>query len=197
MDRSWAVFVGLLVYSLGAADRIAAQAPPPIRLEGRESVVRMKAFEPFLGFWQRIESPVGTALADSSGGCLFRRGSHGITVDWACLPPGDDDGETTRVFWHPTERSLIYRLYSVRFPQDLLFEGTIEFPSPLTLQQTYKGYYADGRILTYRETKTIEADGRMRGMTEQSVDGKWVQIFGGSIYRKAERQGGAPSWSRL
>jgi hypothetical protein len=181
------VFIGILLWNGALPVVTRGQEPPPIRLKGRESVVQLKAFEPFLGFWQRVESPVGTALPDSTGGCLFQRSSHGITIEWVCGPPGQKAGETTTVFWHPTEKRLIYRMYSIRFPQDLLFEGTITFPSSGTLQQVYQGFYADGRILTYRETKTIGSDGRMRGATEQLIDDKWTQIFGGSIYVRGDQ----------
>jgi hypothetical protein len=176
----------LLTVLLGSltSGSVAGQGPPPITLEGRESVEQMKRFEPFIGSWQRIESPTGTALPPPLGGCVFRRTSHGMTVDFACGPPGDSVAETTRIFWHPVDRTFVYRLYSVRYPSDLLFEGVCEFPAPNVLQQTYRGYYADGRILIYRETKTISG-GRMNAKSEQYKNGKWEQIFGGSVYRKA------------
>jgi hypothetical protein len=157
---------------------VQSQAPP-VSLEGRQSVEQMKKFEPFVGRWRRVEYPPGTPI--SAGACTFEPSNHGITMDYRCGPE-DDPGERTTIFWHPTDRKLVYRMYSVRFPTDLLFEGDVQFPETGTVQFVYRGYYGDGRILTYRDTKTIGADGRLTTVTEEFKLGQWTRIFPGSVY---------------
>jgi hypothetical protein len=177
------------LFAIGAmaADGVSAQNPPPILLEGRESVEQMKKFEPFLGTWTRVESPPGTPIPATTGGCSWTVANHGMSVDAACGPAGDP-AEATRIFWHPIERRFVFRLFSIRNPVDLLFDGEYDFPATGTMRRTYKGYYGDGRIHVYRETWTLEGRDRLQQKTEHFTKGEWTQIFGGSVYSKARSQ---------
>jgi hypothetical protein len=85
-----------------ASIRSHGQAPPPILLDGRESVAQMQQFKPFLGRWRRIESPPGTPIPATAGGCSWTPTNHGMTVDAAC-GPFDEPAEATRIFWHPID----------------------------------------------------------------------------------------------
>jgi hypothetical protein len=161
----------------------APTGPPPITLEGRESVVEMKRFDSFLGMWRRIESPPGTPIPATTGGCSWTVTNHGMSVDAACGPAGDP-AEATRIFWHPIERRFVFRLFSIRNPVDLLFDGEYDFPETGTMRRTYRGYYGDGRIHVYRETWSLDEDGRLLQRTEYFTKGEWTQIFGGSVYRR-------------
>jgi hypothetical protein len=181
--------IGALLFAAGAMAAVGASAqnPPPISLEGRESVEQMKKFEPFLGTWSRVESPPGTPIPLTAGGCSWTRTNHGMTVDAAC-GPFDEPAEATRIFWHPIDRRFVFRLFSVRNPVDLLFDGVYEFPDANTVRRTYRGYYGDGRIHVYRETWTLEAPERLQQKTEHFTKGDWTQIFGGSVYAKASSE---------
>jgi hypothetical protein len=173
----------LALLALLIPNTLRAQAPP-ISLDGRESVEQMRQFEPFFGAWKRVESPPGTPVS-VTGGCTFEKSNHGMTVNYRCGPE-NDAAESTTIFWHPTDRKLVYQMYSVRFPTDLLFVGVVEFPEPNTIHFIYRGHYGDGRILTYRETKRIATDGRLFTTTEEFKLRKWNQIFAGSVYTRAQ-----------
>ena len=177
----WATWV-VCILGLGRAEALAAQesGPPPIVLDGRESVEQVDRFAPFLGRWTRVEYPPGTAI-ESNGGCFFREAGHGMVIEVGC-GPWDQPAEYVRVYWHPIDRSFVFQLFSVRYPSDLLFEGTYEFPSESQVRRTYRGSYADGRIHLYRETWTLEGPDRMIQVTERFQDGAWGQIFLTSVY---------------
>jgi hypothetical protein len=166
---------------LGTSSAAEAQR---IVLEGRESVEAMKQFDPFLGRWRRIESPRGTPISeDRAGGCVFEKFNQGISVRHGC-GPWDAPAESGQVFWHPLDRKLIFRLYSVFFPDDLLFEGEYVFPEPGRMERMYRGIYGDGRIEVYRDVWTLEGPDRLHSVTEALRKREWVPLFDGSLYRR-------------
>jgi len=106
-----------------------------------------------------------------------------MTVD-VVLGPAVDPGEATRVYWHPVDRRFVFRLFSVRNPVDLLFDGEYESPAPGTMRRTYRGCYADGRIHLYRETWTLESPKGCTRRQNHFTKGEWAQLFGGSVYAR-------------
>ncbi len=176
------------VIRAGGRSRAAQEAPPQIVLEGRESVEQVGRFERFFGRWVRVEYPRGTPIENADGGCFFRPASYGMVVEVGC-GPFDEPAEFARVFWNPIDDEFVFRLYSVRYPADLLFEGTYEFPSPESVRRTYRGLYGDGRIHLYRETWTLEAPDRLIQVTERFQQGTWGQIFDTSVYERLDDGG--------